>query len=131
MTEGITWVYEDDSVEEAVMIMSNHHVRRLPVLDRNKRLVGIVPFGDPVGGRSAVGNLEALASYCWPATMTPGCANWHEMCRTSSDRVRLERSHPLRSWIHRARAQEESGSLSSRLRKEGQDLAGARHAGSS
>jgi CBS-domain-containing membrane protein len=60
MTEGITWAYEDDSVEEAVVIMSNHHACRLQVLDRNKRLVGIVPFGDLVGGRSVVGNFEAL-----------------------------------------------------------------------
>lgn len=46
MSKGITWAYEDNSVDEAVVIMSEHQVRRLPVLDRNKRLVGIVALGD-------------------------------------------------------------------------------------
>jgi CBS domain-containing protein len=46
MTEGIAWVYEDESVERAARIMSERQVRRLPVVDRDKRLVGIVALGD-------------------------------------------------------------------------------------
>ena len=46
MSEGIAWAYEDDSVEEAVKIMSERQVRRLPVVDRDERLVGIVALGD-------------------------------------------------------------------------------------
>ncbi len=46
MTEGIAWVYEDESVEQAARIMSERQVRRLPVVDRDKRLVGIVALGD-------------------------------------------------------------------------------------
>ena len=46
MTEGIVWVFEDESVEGAAKIMSQRQVRRLPVVDRNKRLVGIVALGD-------------------------------------------------------------------------------------
>ena len=46
MSEGIAWAYEDDSVEQAVKIMSERQVRRLPVVDRDKRLVGIVALGD-------------------------------------------------------------------------------------
>jgi CBS domain-containing protein len=46
MSEGITWAYEDDSVEHAAEIMSEHQVRRLPVVNRDKRLVGIVALGD-------------------------------------------------------------------------------------
>lgn len=46
MSEGVTWVYEDDSVEDAAMIMSERQVRRLPVVNRDKRLVGIVALGD-------------------------------------------------------------------------------------
>ena len=46
MSKGITWAYEDDSVEQAAMIMSERQVRRLPVVDRDKRLVGIVALGD-------------------------------------------------------------------------------------
>ena len=46
MSEGICWAYEDDSVEQAATIMSERQVRRLPVVDRDKRLVGIVSLGD-------------------------------------------------------------------------------------
>ena len=46
MSEGIAWVFEDQSVEEAAEMMSELQVRRLPVVDRNKRLVGIVALGD-------------------------------------------------------------------------------------
>jgi CBS domain-containing protein len=46
MSEGLAWAYEDDSVEHAAMIMSERKVRRLPVLNRDKRLVGIVALGD-------------------------------------------------------------------------------------
>jgi CBS domain-containing protein len=46
MSEGITWAYEDDSVEDAATIMSEHQIRRLPVVNRDKRLVGIVALGD-------------------------------------------------------------------------------------
>ena len=46
MSEGIAWAYEDDSVEQAAKIMSERQVRRLPVVDRDERLVGIVALGD-------------------------------------------------------------------------------------
>lgn len=46
MSKGIAWAYEDETVEEATAIMSERQVRRLPVVNRDKRLVGIVALGD-------------------------------------------------------------------------------------
>lgn len=46
MSHGIAWAYEDDSVEKAAKIMSERQVRRLPIVNRDKRLVGIVALGD-------------------------------------------------------------------------------------
>jgi len=46
MSQGIAWAYDDDSVDHAAEIMSEHQVRRLPVVNRQKRLVGIVALGD-------------------------------------------------------------------------------------
>ena len=46
MSEGVAWVYEDDSVDEAIKIMSERQVRRLPVVNSGKRLVGIIALGD-------------------------------------------------------------------------------------
>ncbi len=46
MSDDIIWTYEDNSVEEAAELMSEHQIRRLPVVNRDKRLVGIVALGD-------------------------------------------------------------------------------------
>jgi len=46
MSKGIRYCFEDQSVEEAAQMMSEAQVRRLPVLNRDKRLVGIVALAD-------------------------------------------------------------------------------------
>ena len=46
ISEGVAWIYEDETIEQAAMLMSERQVRRLPVVDRDKRLVGIVALGD-------------------------------------------------------------------------------------
>ena len=46
MSEGIVWAYEDDSVGDAAKLMSEHQIRRLPIVNADKRLVGIVALGD-------------------------------------------------------------------------------------
>jgi CBS domain-containing protein len=38
--------FEDEDVQEAAQLMSDHQVRRLVVLNRKERLVGIVSLGD-------------------------------------------------------------------------------------
>jgi CBS domain-containing protein len=60
MSEGVTSAYEDDSVEQAAMLMSEHQVRRLPVINREKRLVGIIALGD-LAVQSAEARPTALA----------------------------------------------------------------------
>lgn len=46
MSPGIVYVFDDQDVEEAARLMETKQIRRLAVLDRNKRLVGIVSLGD-------------------------------------------------------------------------------------
>ena len=46
MSEGVTWAYENDTVAQGASIMSENQVRRLPIVNRDKRLVGIVSLGD-------------------------------------------------------------------------------------
>jgi CBS domain-containing protein len=46
MTHEIHYCFEDEDIEEVAEKMSDLKVRRLPVLSRNKRLVGIVSLGD-------------------------------------------------------------------------------------
>jgi CBS domain-containing protein len=46
MSPGIIYIFEDQAVEEAARLMEVKQIRRLPVLNREKRLVGIVSLGD-------------------------------------------------------------------------------------
>jgi len=46
MTKGIVYCRDRDSLDEALGIMESKQIRRLPVIDDNKRMVGILSFGD-------------------------------------------------------------------------------------
>ncbi len=46
MSPEVSYVFDYETVEDAARSMSELQVRRLPVLDRSKRLVGIVSLGD-------------------------------------------------------------------------------------
>jgi CBS domain-containing protein len=46
MTPDVAYVFEDQDVTEAARIMQDRQIRRLPVLSRDKQLVGIVALGD-------------------------------------------------------------------------------------
>ena len=46
MTSGIVYAYDDQDVEAAAQIMERRQIRRLPIMNRSKRLVGIVSLGD-------------------------------------------------------------------------------------
>ncbi|TVR81477.1 MAG: CBS domain-containing protein [Rhodospirillales bacterium] len=46
MSEGIYYCFDDESLERAGELMAEHQVHRLPVLDHDKKLVGIVALAD-------------------------------------------------------------------------------------
>jgi len=46
MSEKIYYCFEDDDVEDAAKCMADNQVRRLPILNRDKRLTGIVSLAD-------------------------------------------------------------------------------------
>ena len=46
MSEHIHYCFDDEEVEDVSEQMAEQKVRRLPVLNRDKRLVGIVSLGD-------------------------------------------------------------------------------------
>ena len=55
MTEGVHCCREDDDLAKAVRHMEELKIRRLPVINKSKRMVGILSLGDV--GRSAPGDL--------------------------------------------------------------------------
>ncbi|HWP59442.1 MAG TPA: CBS domain-containing protein [Candidatus Acidoferrales bacterium] len=46
MSPEVVYCYEDQDVEEAASLMEAQQIRRLPIMSRDKRLVGIVSLGD-------------------------------------------------------------------------------------
>lgn len=46
MSSKIIYCFDDQNVEDAAGMMEKNQVRRLPVLDHDKRLVGIISIGD-------------------------------------------------------------------------------------
>lgn len=46
MTAEVKYCFEDEDLSDVCENMGDIQVRRLPVMDRNKRLVGIVSLGD-------------------------------------------------------------------------------------
>ena len=46
MSDGIICAHEDDDVQAVARRMSEEQVRRLPVIDSEERLIGIVSLGD-------------------------------------------------------------------------------------
>src|SRR5947199_1565244 len=46
MTPEVVYCFEDQDVSEAAKLMQEKQIRRLPILNREKRLVGIVSLGD-------------------------------------------------------------------------------------
>ena len=46
MTPDVTFVFEDQDVQDADRIMRDQQIRRLPVISRDRQLVGILSLGD-------------------------------------------------------------------------------------
>jgi CBS domain-containing protein len=46
MTQDVKYCFEDEEMAQVAHSMATERVRRMPVLDRNKRLVGVVSLGD-------------------------------------------------------------------------------------
>lgn len=64
MTPSIAYCFDDQDAEEAERVMQEQRIRRLPVLDRQKHLVGIVSLGDlatKVGGPHVADTLEKVS----------------------------------------------------------------------
>jgi CBS domain-containing protein len=66
MSLDVKYCFEDDDVEDVLHKMGDIQLRRLPVLNREKRLVGIVSLGDLAGNGAAADTGEALSGISQP-----------------------------------------------------------------
>jgi len=46
ITPDVVYCFEDQEVQEAARVMEQHQIRRLPIVNHDKCLVGIVALGD-------------------------------------------------------------------------------------
>jgi CBS domain-containing protein len=46
MSGHVSWCYDDQSVDDVLQMMSDWQIRRVPVMDRSDRLVGMLSLGD-------------------------------------------------------------------------------------
>jgi CBS domain-containing protein len=70
MSMGVVYCFTDDSIRTAAQKMEDRQIRRLPVLNRDKRLVGIVSLGDiatRVSGDSLCGEVLERVSETSPS----------------------------------------------------------------
>lgn len=63
MTQKVLYCYEEDSVESVAQNMAKNQVRRLPVLNKDKRLVGVISIGN-ISHHSIKDAGEALKEIC-------------------------------------------------------------------
>ncbi len=60
MTKGVFWCREDDNASDAVHLMESKQVRRLPVINDKKRMVGMLSLGDISHAASQATTAEAM-----------------------------------------------------------------------
>ncbi len=66
MSGPIVYCHADDEVEDAVRTMEEHAIRRLPVINENKRMVGMLSLGDVADSASrdiTAGMTQAVADH--------------------------------------------------------------------
>jgi len=66
MTEDVKYCFDDQEIEEVARNMADIQVRRLPVLNRDKRLVGILSLGDIAVSRDGKDAGDALSGILRP-----------------------------------------------------------------
>lgn len=67
MTKQILYCRDTDEIEDIALNMTKNKVRRLPVLDKDKRMVGIISLGDLAAHSKDTDNLmcgKALGHIC-------------------------------------------------------------------
>lgn len=67
MSGDVQWCFEDESLHDAGRRMGEAQVRRLPVVDRGKRLVGMLSLGDLAAKADARQSAEALKDISTPS----------------------------------------------------------------
>lgn len=69
MSKNVSWCFDDARVDEAALTMQSKKVRRLPVLNRQDELVGIITASDVASGASQKLSGRVIAEVNKPAAL--------------------------------------------------------------
>lgn len=69
MSDEVKYCYADDEVDAVLENMGEQQIRRLPVVDRDKRLVGVVSISDLAANGETRQSGEALCEIARPSAM--------------------------------------------------------------
>jgi CBS domain-containing protein len=98
MSTSLQWCFEDDEAEDVLRHMSERQIRRMPVVDEERRLVGIVALGD-FATDNAPGTEEALRRISSPSepdrSGTPTTSRADESRRAPPERLTDEERQDL------------------------------------
>ncbi|MEK1932476.1 MAG: CBS domain-containing protein [Pararhizobium sp.] len=75
MSREVRYCYEDDDTDDVLENLGDQQLRRLPVVNRDKRLVGILSLGDLATAGANGAAAAALAGICQPGGMHSQTAN--------------------------------------------------------
>ena len=64
MTKDVIYCRDNEDLDDALRIMENKKIRRMPVIDKNKRMVGMLSLGDisHAASHELTGELAAAVS---------------------------------------------------------------------
>lgn len=64
MTKNVKWCFEDADVDEAALLMEDHKIHHLPVLNKDQRLVGLLDADKEISAKLAPSEMvEILQEY--------------------------------------------------------------------
>ena len=66
MTQDVKYCFEDQDLDEVTQNMGEIQVRRLPVVNKDKQLVGIIALGDIARSKPGDGTADALHQISQP-----------------------------------------------------------------
>lgn len=69
MSQEVRYCFDDEDIDDVLWNMGEQQIRRLPVVDRNKRLVGIVSITDLAASGNAALSGEALGEIARPSPL--------------------------------------------------------------
>jgi len=72
MNNEVVYCFDDQDVEQVTRTLGDKQIRRLPVLNRDKRLVGVLSLGDIAGNANVNNTVDKISEPSSSASKTSG-----------------------------------------------------------